>query len=166
MKRKSWISIFSIALIFMLSTFVYAVNEWDTLRSVTAADSKNADGSEVTLPVTSLYKTDYNGKTAIAIVPYSALGTVGQVNLPNGSTAVSATGYITEFPLCNGDASQCTAANQKARRRTAITIPLAGTIIEQQMYGFFGVEVNSMNFGGSSVSSTDAALLVKVKRPL
>lgn len=162
MKKSIFLSLVTVLL---LSSIVHAGGYY-TAGSVSAITGNNADGSAPTATV--LFKTERNGTTAISIAPYSSAGTVGQVNSPNGATAVNALFQVVGFPLCpeTGTASDCTAALQKMRVPVSsnVSVPVAGLTTAVQTYGWTGVYASSLNFGSASVTSTDAVFKVSIRQ--
>ena len=137
---------------------------YQPLGGLSAVMSNNNDGTPGNPSI--LFKTARSGTTAITVAPYSALGTVGQVNLPNGGTAVNAIGQVVNFPLCRDvvTAAECTASLQKVRAPvvTNMSIPVAGLTTAVQTYGWNGFYLTSVGFGSTAVSSADSVLHVSI----
>lgn len=163
LKKKNLLSAIAVTLI--VSAVAYA-GGYQNIGNTATVLGNNADGSAPN--PTLLFKTERNGTTAISVAPYSALGTVGQVNSPNGTTPVNALLQVVGFPLCpeTSTASACTAALQRVRVPTVtnMSVPVAGLITAVQTHGWNGIYISSVNFGGASISSADATMSVSVRQ--
>lgn len=129
--------------------------DWKFIEDISAEDSNNADGTPPTLD--NIFRVDKGSNVAISAAPYSAAGTVTSVT--------GARFKIVTFPDCTGtqtanDGDSCGKTKQRNRIiGSANAVDVDGTIVEDILYGFVGVYVDSMSISGSP----DAVMRVSVK---